>query len=68
MSASESNVVKQLKAIIEEDRKVIRLLREEVDRLRFLAGLHSLKPVEADPAPGASPQSRSRQLHPGFLN
>jgi hypothetical protein len=50
MSASESSVVKQLKAVIEEDRKVIRTLREEIDRLRFLLGLHALRPAEADSA------------------
>jgi len=62
MSASDSSVVKQLKAVIEEDRKVIRSLREENDRLRFLLGLHSLRPVEGGSRPDRSPlQQRNKQ-------
>ena len=68
MSASDNSVVKQLRAVIEEDRKVIRMLQEEIDRLRFLLGLHSLKNMDAESAPGRPPQSRSTQLHPGFAN
>jgi hypothetical protein len=68
MSASENNVVKQFRTIIEEDRKVIRTLREEIDRLRFLLGLHSLKNLDLDAAPGGQPQPRSIQFHPDFSN
>jgi hypothetical protein len=68
MSASENGVVKQLRAVIEEDRRVIRKLREEVDRLRFLLGLHSLQKTDSESALGRPPHSRSTQLRPGFLN
>jgi hypothetical protein len=48
MSSSESGLVKALRAEIEEDKRLIRSLRDEVARLRYLLGLHSLKQPESD--------------------
>ncbi len=41
--SSDSGIVKQLRRVIEENEQIIRTLRAEVDRLRYLLGLHSLK-------------------------
>lgn len=68
MSASESGVVKQLRAVIEEDRKLIRTMREEIDRLRFLLGLHSLKPQEADSVSIRPKPALTKNLFSGFFN
>jgi len=38
-----SGIVKQLRKVIEENEQIIRALRAEVERLRYLLGLHSLK-------------------------
>ena len=65
MSASEDSLVKQLRAVIEEDRKVILALREEIDRLRFLLGLHSLKPTGTDAASGRPMQPRAKNPFSG---
>lgn len=58
MSNSESLMVKQLRAAIEEDRRIIRGLRQEIDRLRYLLGLHSLQKAEAQAPPVIGTASR----------
>jgi len=68
MSASENGLVQQLRAVIEEDRKVIRTLREEIDRLRFLLGLHSLKPKETDSPAGRTQPSLTKLPFSGSSN
>jgi hypothetical protein len=49
MSVGESGIVKQLRTTIEEDRQVILKLQQEVDRLRYLLGLHSLRNTKPPP-------------------
>lgn len=68
MSGSHSGIVKQLRAVIEEDREVIRKLREEVDRLRYLLGVQSLRSPRPDTMTALAPQSGRQNLHPDFSN
>jgi len=68
MSASDSRLVKQLRAVLEEDRREIRTLRREIDRLRFLLGLHSLQSKEADSLYHRPVQSLPKHPAPGSSN
>jgi hypothetical protein len=67
MSTGENDAVKQLRALIEEDQQIIRKLRQEIDRLRFLLGLQSLHNVESAPNSVIAP-SRNQHLHADFSN
>jgi hypothetical protein len=49
MSGSENSVVRELRAEIEEDKRLIRTLRDEIARLRYLLGLHSLNKPASNP-------------------
>ena len=66
--SSDNGIVKQLRTVIEEDREIIRKLRQEVDRLRYLLGVQSLSAPKSDTVAGLAPQSRTQKLHPGFSN
>jgi hypothetical protein len=68
MSGSDSLTVKQLETAIEEDREIIRKLRLEVDRLRYLLGLDSLRNLKKETPTAVAPHPRTHQLHPDYSN
>jgi hypothetical protein len=62
-SVSDSGIVKQLRMTIEEDRQVILKLQQEVDRLRYLLGLHSLRNTKPPAAHAARPTIQKLRIN-----